>query len=145
MPPVASLNYLAIVVSVIASFAIGFLWYSPILFGKPWMKLMGIDPHDKTKMEKMKKTAGPAYMASIVGTILMAYVMAHFIYYVFDYKVLKTTDGLVMAFWIWLGFVAPVMFTEVLFGGKSVKLWLINTSYQLATLLITGAILATWT
>ena len=144
MLPVASLNYLSIAVSVIASFAIGFLWYSPLLFGKPWMKLMGIDPHDKNKMEKMRKTAGPAYAASIVGTVLMVYVMAHFVYYIFDYKALKTTDGMIMGFWIWLGFVAPVMFTDVLFGGKPMKLWLINTSYQLMTLLVSGAILATW-
>jgi len=59
-----SLNWLAILVAAISTMVIGFLWYSHLLFAKPWMKEMGYDPNDKAKTEEMKKTlarrmAGP--------------------------------------------------------------------------------------
>ena len=32
------LNYLAIVAAALANFVVGGLWYSPALFGGPWMR-----------------------------------------------------------------------------------------------------------
>lgn len=55
--------------------------------------------------------------------------------------VVGMTAYLMTSFWSWLGFVAPVQFTEVLFSGKSTKLFLINTGYQLASLLAMAIIL----
>ena len=48
------LNLLAVLVAAISTMVVGFLWYSPIMFAKPWMALMGYDPNDKEKMDKMK-------------------------------------------------------------------------------------------
>src|SRR5438128_10985472 len=38
------LNYLAVLVAAVAVFVLGWLWYSPLLFYKPWMRLRGLDP-----------------------------------------------------------------------------------------------------
>src|SRR5216684_1584610 len=43
----AGINFWAVLVSAIATMVIGFLWYSPMLFANPWMRLMGIDPTDQ--------------------------------------------------------------------------------------------------
>lgn len=50
-----TLPWLAIVISTIAYFLIGWLWYSPVLFAKPWMALLGITPDniDKSEMGKI--------------------------------------------------------------------------------------------
>lgn len=32
---------LAVFLAAISSMVVGFLWYSPLLCGKPWIKLMG--------------------------------------------------------------------------------------------------------
>ena len=40
-------NVWTVLVAAVATMVVGFLWYSPALFAKPWMKLMGYDPHDK--------------------------------------------------------------------------------------------------
>ncbi len=53
-----SLNWLAVLVAAISTMVVGFLWYSPLLFAKPWMREMGYDPNDKAKTDEMKKTAG---------------------------------------------------------------------------------------
>ena len=49
----AGINFWAVLVSAIATMVIGFLWYSPILFANPWMRLMGFDPNDKAKIAEM--------------------------------------------------------------------------------------------
>jgi hypothetical protein len=53
--------------------------------------------------------------------------------------------GLATAFHVWLGFVATVQFTDALFQKKSLKLFAINTGFQLVCFIAMGAILATWT
>lgn len=37
----SNINYLAAGVAALASFALGALWYSPVLFGKTWQKDLG--------------------------------------------------------------------------------------------------------
>src|SRR5438105_15438178 len=37
-------NYVAVLVAAVAVFVLGWLWYSPLLFYKPWMRLRGLDP-----------------------------------------------------------------------------------------------------
>jgi hypothetical protein len=62
--------------------------------------------------------------------------------------VITTVDsalyGMKIGFAIWLGFVATVQLTEVLFAKKPAKLFLINTGYQMVCYLAMGAILAVW-
>ena len=133
-------NYLAILVAGVASMGVGFLWYGPMLFGKPWMKLMG---YTAESMEKAKKEMGKTYAMSFVVTLVMAYVLSHVMTLsqnFFHYGRLET--GLMTAFWMWLGFVMPVQATDVLFGGKRKKLVAINTGYQLASLLVMGIVIS---
>lgn len=39
------INHWAVITAAISDFAIGGLWYSPLLFYKPWMKAMGLRRH----------------------------------------------------------------------------------------------------
>jgi len=136
-----SLNWLAVLVAAISTMAVGFLWYSPLLFAKPWMKEMGYDPTDKAKTDEMKKTAGPAYAGSFAASLLTAFTLALILHG------LRAEDlhfGLMASFHIWLGFVATVQFTGALFTKQSMKLFAINTGYQLVCYLVMGAILTLW-
>lgn len=47
-------------------------------------------------------------------------------------------------FWIWLGFVVPVMAGDTLFAKKPMGLLWIGAGYYLVQLLVMGAILAVW-
>lgn len=131
------MNYLAILVAAVANMALGFIWYGP-LFGKPWIKLMGLT---KESMEKAKKGMEKTYVMSFVTTLVMAYVLAMFIS---KMNITDITGGLTVAFWAWFGFIAPVMATEVLFGSKKWELFYINAGYQLVAMLAMGALLASW-
>ena len=134
-------NFLAIFVAAISTMVVGFLWYSPLLFANPWMREMGYDPNDKAKTQEMQKTAGPAYAGSFVASLLSAFTLALIL------EGLQTADvphGLMVGFHVWLGFVATVQFTGALFMKQSMKLFAINTGYQLVCFLVMGAILAAW-
>ena len=132
-------NYIAVLAAAIASMGVGFLWYSPLLVGNQWLAEMGLSKKD---MEKGKKNANKMYMLSTLGALVMAYVLYHVVEMsVAFYGYSRLQTGLTSAFWMWLGFVMPVQMTEVLFGGKSMKLFAINTGYQLASLLAMGIII----
>lgn len=137
-------NYLAILVAAVSNMALGFLWYGP-LFGKAWSQLMGWGEMTPEKMAEMQKKARPAYAASFVGALVMAYVLSHVLVFATTYmQVSGWMAGLSSGFWMWLGFVAPVTVGSVLWDGKPWKLWFINAGYYLVALLVMGAIIAAW-
>jgi len=137
----AGINFLAVFVAAIASMVLGFLWYSPMLFARPWTRLMGIDPDDKVKLAEMQKGAGKLYGISFVASLVSAIVLAKIIAIS---TVITIPYGMKIGFAVWLGFVATVQLTGALFAKQPTKLFLINTGYQLVCYLAMGAILAKW-
>jgi hypothetical protein len=136
-----SLNWLAILVAAISTMILGFLWYSPLLFAKAWTREMGYDPNDKAKMDEMRKSAGPAYAGSLVASLLSAFTLALVLH---GMRAESLHFGMMASFHIWLGFVATVQFTRALFAKQSMKLFAINTGYQLVCYLVMGVILVFW-
>lgn len=138
MSPV-DVQWPAVLVAAALNMVLGSLWYGP-LFGKPWMKSMGWDPNQPMTPEK-RKAGNRAMMWVIPVSLLTAYVLAHFV----DYTASVTwRDGAVTGFWLWLGFQLTLLVQEVLFSGKKKQTLYINASYQLAALMLMGAILASW-
>ncbi len=137
--PTVEVNVWAVLVSAIVVWILGSLWYSPILFGKMWMKLSGFKESDMRKAKK--KGMIKEYIIMLVGSFITAYVLAHFVSYTNSTTIL---DGGVLGAWLWIGFIAPIALGMVLWEGKPVKLYLINTGYYLVSLVIMGAILASW-
>ncbi len=136
---IVEVNYIAVLLATLVSFIVGFLWYSPLLFAKPWMKEMGLTAKG---MKESQKKMGPLYALSVLGSFVMAYVLYHVATmgaYFFGHKGIDI--GLQSAFWSWLGFIMPVQMTDVIFGGKSWKLFLLNTGYQLVSVLGMGLVI----
>ena len=131
-------NYLAVLAAAAASMVIGFLWYGP-LFGKQYMKLVKID--DKKLKGAKKKGMGKAYVLTFITSLITGYVLANFVGYV---GATTASEGAVLGFLIWIGFFATTQLGMVLWEGKPVKLYLINTLHYLVALAAMGAILAVW-
>lgn len=134
------INYLAILLAVVANFIFGFIWYTP-LFGKTWARELGFDMTVKPPSGALAK--GMIFM--IIGNFLMAYVFAH------NMAAWKFVPGieaspamatiLQSAIFTWLGFYLPVDLSGVAWENKSWKLFFINTGYHLIMLLIAATIL----
>jgi len=134
-------NLWAVIVSALATMVVGFVWYSPMLFAKPWTILMGYDPNDKEKLAELQKSAGPSYMMSLIASLMSALVLGKII------EVSGTAgavDGLKIGLVVWLGFVTTVQFTNALFSRQPNKLYMINTGYQAVCYVAMGAILGAW-
>ncbi|PYX04212.1 MAG: hypothetical protein DMG86_00890 [Acidobacteria bacterium] len=134
-------NLWSVLVAAVATMILGFLWYSPLLFAKPWTLAMGYDPNDKAKMEEMRKGAGKLYGITFIASLISAFVLG---------KIIEITTvnsvpyGMKIGFAVWLGFVTTVQLTSTLFKKRPIKLYLIDTGYQLVCYLVMGAILARW-
>lgn len=134
------MNYLAVVVAAVAVFALGALWYSPLLFAKPWVAAHG---HTPEKLAAMREGAGKAYGITFVCYLVMAAAFHHLLH---DH--LKITGGMhegaLMGALIWLGFVATVGLTAQVFSDRKFAAYLIDAGYQLVYLVMMGAILGAW-
>jgi hypothetical protein len=135
---VAGLNYLAVLVAAIVNMALGALWYSPALFGKRWMDLMGFKQED---MQKRMAGAQRAYILTFIGSLLMAYALGRVIWYADAFTLMA---GSMIGLLAWIGFVATTHATNYLFEGKSFPLFTLNMGYHLVALVIMGALLGAW-
>ena len=133
MLPLASTNYVAVVGAGIVGVVIGMIWYSPMLFGKQWMKATG-------KTEKDMKGNTSAYLVALIASLLSALVMAQWVGLLSAKTIM---DGAVAGFWPWLGFMMPVAAVMASFSGKKEMFW-VDAGHHLVVLLIMGAILAVW-
>ena len=135
---VLGVNFWAVIGSAVATMVIGFLWYSPLLFAKPWMIAMGYDPEDKVRIAEMQKKAGPLYGISFLCSLLGALVLGKIIFHL---AISTPLYGMKVGLAVWAAFVMTTQLTDKLFGNRPMKLFLINTGFQLACYLAMGAIL----
>ena len=73
---IVGIRLLPVLVAAIATMVIGFLWYSPVLFARPWMLAMGYDPNDKARLDEMRKGAGRTYAIAFLASLMSAFVLA---------------------------------------------------------------------
>lgn len=134
-----NVNYWAVLVSAIASMVIGSIWYGP-LFGKLFMREMGMDQWSKEKQDKMKKSMGLSYFAQFIASLVMFYVVSGM---VVGFGKTTVGGGVLTGFIVWIGFVVPIKLGDAIWGGKKTLFWL-GIGNMLVTLLAVGAIIGTW-
>lgn len=125
----------AMLVAAIIRFVVGGLWFSPFAFAEPWRKIVGLSP------EQMKSGMPKAIAADVVGSLLMAWVLAHAVVYA---GASSLGQGAAVGFFNWLGFVAVIQFTTVLYEQRPFRLFGIQSGFNLVSLLLMGALLAVW-
>ncbi len=133
------INYLAIGAAAVASMVIGSLVYGP-LFGKQFMAAMGMDKWTPEQQAAEKKKMGMLYGIQFLASLLMFYVLARFMV---GLDQMSVNGGLMVAMWVWVGFVLPLKLGEAIWGGKMALFW-IGSLNMLATLLAAGAIIGGW-
>ncbi len=136
-PPI---NYLAVLAAGVVIFLLGGLWYSPVLFAKKWIALQG-----RTEEQMRADAAGSSmpmmYVAAMICALLTAWVLAMFIG---RHPVSSAVYGAHIGAVSWLGFAGPTSYATALFSGKSKKLWLIDSGYNLVSFILARALLGAW-
>lgn len=128
------INWLAVVVVAVIYCFIIFFWYYPNIFGNIWLKLVGKEGVEKSKIVRetiiMVLTS---FVSVLILEILMDLTGMHDI-----------LSALLLSFLLWLGFIAMVAINQNIFNDRGVKIFLIEYGAYLVALLVAGIILAVW-
>jgi len=131
-------NYLAVLVATVVVFVLGWLWYSPLLFFKPWMRARGMDPD--AAMAGAKMPAGKLVI-ELIRCFVLAYIIAIFL------------SGRGVSGWmgaahfgllLWIGFPVVLLTGSVIWDNVPTKVAAIHAGDWLVKLLVIPTILSAW-
>jgi hypothetical protein len=124
-------DYLAVFLAALSAFLLGGLWYSPLLFARPWMRLSG-QSEEKLRSGSMPLIFGAAFVLSLA---------ASFVFAMFLGPAPGIRLGLGAGLAAGLGWVAATLGILYLFERRPLGLWLINGGYALFQFLLYGLII----
>ncbi len=133
-------NYTLIILATLAQFILGALWYSPLMFGKWWMEIMECTSMKPDELKKMQKEMAPFYGLQLFLTFFTTTSFANLFPYISGLSIYH------VAFWIWLGFIAPILIAAVVWANTKKRYWLkqifVMLSMQLAGIMVASFILS---
>ncbi len=125
------IDVVAVLASALSAFLLGGLWYSPLLFARPWMRLSG-QSEDRLRSGSPALIFGGAFLASLVAAAVFA-------------MFLGPAPGVAFAtgagFAAGLGWVAASLAILYLFERRPIGLWLINGGYVTLQFTLYGLII----
>jgi len=134
-----SVSVLPLCALTLVNFVLSWLWYSPLLFAKPWMKALGTDgSHEMTEAEKKRMPF--LFVSGLVSSFLLVYAM---MIAVNSFHMASFTSGMFVGVIIWAGFCVTHSLNTLWEGRKPIVL-LINNGLFLLTYAVFGGILAIW-
>lgn len=133
----SNINWLAVLVITIASFALGALWYGKV-FGKIWQREVGMNA-ESMKDANLAKIFGTCLLLTGIMGIGMAFlVQGH------GQGSIGWQSGLHHGLFVGVFFIACSTGINYLYQRKSITLWLIDAGYQITFLAMMGAVLGVW-
>lgn len=134
----AGINYVAVVAAAVASFMLGWVWYS-MLFQKQWMAALGKTPEECKDQSMPVGLMALTFVSLAVMALILAGVMGHLGPTGFTLK-----NGVITGALVWLGFVITTMAVNHGYQGVKRALTVIDSGHWLAVLVLQGAILGLW-
>ena len=131
-------SYLHVLVAAVVVFVLGWLWYSPLLFYKPWMRLRGLDPVAAMAGAKMP---GGKLLVEFVRCFLLAFVITRFV------GLLGITNWLSAVHFglsLWIGFPVILLTGSVLWDNVPWKVAAIHAGDWLVKMLVIPIIVSAW-
>lgn len=130
---VFSVNIWAVLVSGVAYFAVGALWYG--LLGEPWMKALG-----KTSDELASNPID--YVVSLLCEILIAFAVAVGLN---AFGAAGILEAIFVTTVLWFGFSLLPTIVHYAYEDRTFGLLAINKGYDLVGMIIAAIILSVWT
>ncbi len=127
---------LGVLLAAVATFVIGMLWYSPLLFGKAWARLNGYDTPEK--VAALQRGAARAYGISFVAYLVLGIGVGALV------QGEPLGQAVLIAFQIWVFLIMPVSLTALMFSERTFGAWLIDAMYQVVYFGAMGAVLSRW-
>ena len=128
-----NLNYVGIFVGSLLAFLLGYLWYSPSLFGTAWMKAL-----DKNLRDFRGKSPAPALIITACYHLVLAALLACFAVLALELK----SSSIFVFLCVLLGILsASGMLMATLYQQNPIRLWFINAGYEMLCMLLMASTL----
>jgi len=137
MLSLCNVNIWALLVTSVAALVVSTLWYSDYVLGKQWRAYMG----NLFTTQPSTKAMVKMYVGQFILSLITNFILARAIYYTDTSTAVR---GLVVSVVIWLGFVATVEASAIVWEKKSWKLVAINAGAYLVAFIVSGIIFAVW-
>ena len=137
----AGMNYLAVVLAAVAAWLVGAAWYG--VLAKPWVAAQGKTMEEFKAQQDTMRASSVAYAPFIIAflaELVMAWMLAGVLGHLGPGQV-TVRNGVITAFFLWLGFVVTTMAVNYAFGARKPMLLAIDAGHWLAVLLVEGAII----
>lgn len=128
------INWLAVVVSTVAAFGLGGLWYSKALFGSTWQQEVGLSD-DAINSANMPRTFGTTFVLQFLAVTALAALIGSDGNWLHGLQ----TGLTVSVFWV-----ATAYGITYLFEQRSLRIFLINSGYNIVLFTIVGTIIGAW-
>jgi hypothetical protein len=136
----SELNFVGVLIAFVISFVSGGIWFGPKTFYPIWMKARGIANGQLTTQQNK-----PALLfgGTIIGVLVQTLTLALIINTLQVNGVeLGLLDGAGVGFALGVGIGMFASLSHRLFGGESLKVWIIETANDAINLTIAGAVIA---
>ena len=131
----AQVNLVGVLLAVVSSMVVGSVWYDKRVFGKTWMKLVGLTD------EKMKQNQVVPMVGMVLRAVTAAYTLAYLAYVANSfYGNSFLQDSLKLGVMVSV-LVVPTMVMHDLFEGRRKKISLINGAHEFVTIMVMALVI----
>jgi hypothetical protein len=135
----SDLNLLGVIVAFFVSFISGAIWFGPKTFYPIWMKAKGNASGQLTTSQNKPVLL---FGGTILGILIQTLTLAVIINSLGKNIEIGVLDGAGVGFALGVGISMFSSLSHRLFGGESLKVWVIETANDALNLTIAGAIIA---
>ena len=135
----SDLNLLGVIVAFFVSFISGAIWFGPKTFYTIWMKAKGNATGQLTTSQNKPVLL---FGGTILGVLIQTLTLAVIINSLGKKIEVGVLDGAGIGFALGVGISMFSSLSHRLFGGESLKVWVIETANDALNLTIAGAIIA---
>ncbi len=133
------LNLVGVLVAFVVSFISGGIWFGPKTFYPIWMKARGIESGQLSQQQnKPALLFGGTIIGLLFQTLTLAVIITSLQAGNSKFAIL---DGALVGAALGVGIAAFASLSHRLFGGESIKVWIIETANDALNLTIAGAII----
>lgn len=127
------INYLAVLVAAVAYFLLGAVWYSPLLFSKPWQRALAVEPPERPPVSLFAVT----FVAYFVTALAMAFLAG-------ATGAATVGAGALLGLITGTGFALTILLVGGVYEQRPPILFIINGFYNLLAYMMVGVIVAIW-
>ncbi|CAB4712928.1 unannotated protein [freshwater metagenome] len=136
---ITGLNFVGVLVAFFVSFISGAIWFGPKTFYPVWMKAKGNSSGQLTTSQNKPVLL---FGGTILGVLIQTFTLALIINSLGQHTDIGITDGAGVGFALGVGISMFSSLSHRLFGGESLKVWVVETANDAINLTIAGAIIA---